>query len=176
MGNTSIQTNLVSPGQQAGLQNITDSFLEIFKGLIKAYIPGVPNFYKGLRPFESESVQLPCILVQPVEVIAAMSTTAKYMKWYPFDFWFAVGADSIDDAVVKCSDVGEIFMKLFSNDALNDRATTATNKFKTNGVNWVDSEMSKVSFGVPFLFGRPNGPKYCALGCFQLKLQTQKLV
>ncbi len=176
MGNTSIQTNLVSPGQSTGLQNLTDNLMEIFKGLVQTYIPGIPHFYKGLRPFESESVQLPCVLLQPVEVQAKMSTTAKYEKWYPFDLWFAVGADSVDDAVVKCTDVGEIFAKLFSNNALNDRGVANSNQFKTYGTNWVDSDMSKISYGIPFLFGRQGAAKYCALGCFQLKIQTQKLV
>ena len=83
----------------------------------------------------------------------------------------------MDDAVVQATDVAEIFMKLFSNNALNDRGTIgATNKFKTNGSEWVDSEMSRVECSVPFLLGKPNAPKYVALGNFQLRLQTVKLV
>ena len=178
MSNTTIQTTLVTPGQSSGLVNITDSFMETFKGLIRLYIPGIPysHIYKGLQPIESESVQLPCVMIQPVEIIPKMSSTAKYEKWYPFDFWFAAGAESVEDCIVKTTDIGEIFTKLFSNNALNDLTGAATNKFKTNGSDWMDSEMSKVMFGVPFLSGRPAGPNYCALGIFNLKLQTQKLV
>ena len=196
MGNVAIQTTLVTPGQSAGLQNLTDNYMNVFKGLVQIYIPGLTNFYKGLRPITSESVKLPCLMVQPVEVQAEMRTTAKYHKEYPFDFWFGVGAETVDEAIVRCTDVGEIFQKLFSNNALNDAGTPAqTNQFKTMGsgygqgaygsgpysgvpfgTDWVDSDMSKIVYGVPFKFGRPGEQKFCALGCFTLKLETQKLV
>lgn len=176
MGNTTIQTNLVSPSQVTGLQNLTDNMAEALLTLAKTYIPGITNFYKGVRPISSEDVQIPCLMLQPLNVDARMVTTAKYQKWYFFDFWFGVGDASVEKTTVKVTDVGEAFIKLFSNNALSDQGTAgATNKFKTNGTTWVDSEMTKVDYSVAFRLERPggqNGPKYVALGNFQLKVQT----
>ena len=175
--NTKIQTTLISLGASAGLDNVIDGLTELLLGLCKTYVPGLPNRYKGLRPITAEDVNVPCVMLQFDNVAPSMITTAKYQKLYLFDFWYAVGGSTVDDAIVQATDVAEIFMKLFSNNALNDRGTAgATNKFKTNGSEWVDSEMSRVECAVPILLGKPNAPKYVSLGNFQLRLQTVKLV
>lgn len=175
--NTQIQTNLISLGASSGLVNVTDGLTDTLLTLCKTYIPGLPNRYKGLQPIESQGVSIPCVMLQPVSTAPAMNTTAKFQKFYLFDFWFAVGDGTVAATVVRATDAGEIFMKLFSNNALNDRTTaTPTNKFKTNGSLWVDSEMTRVEYSVPFIMEKPNYPKYVALGNFQLKLQTVNLV
>ena len=179
MSNTTIQTTLISLGQITGLANVTDNLTETLRGLFKTYIPGIPaeSNYKGLRPVSSEDVKIPCTMIQPVSIAPAMKTTAKYEKIYTFDVWYVVGDDNVEGCVVKSTDIAEIFMKLFSNNALNDQGTAAnTNKYKTNGTLWLDSEMSRVECSVPFVLGRPNSPKYVALGNFQLRIQTVTLV
>ncbi|MFA5937593.1 MAG: hypothetical protein WC822_06985 [Candidatus Paceibacterota bacterium] len=179
MSNTKIQTTLISLGQITGLANITDNLTETLMGLFRTYIPGIPaqSNYKGLRPVSAEDVKIPCTMIQLVSVDPAMKTTAKYKKIYTFDVWYMVGDDNVEGCVVKSTDMAEIFMKLFSNNALNDQGQAAnTNKYKTNGNLWVDSEMSSVEYSVPFLLGRPNSPKYVALGNFQLRIQTVTLV
>jgi hypothetical protein len=176
MGNTEILTNLVSPSQGSGLQNLTDNIYGLFYTLIQTYIPGIPTIHKGIRPIASENVNIPCVMIQPKNVEAKMVTTVKFQKWYVYEFWFLAGGDTVDDTTQKTTDIGEIFQKLFSNNALNDRTTTATNQFKTYTTNWVDSEMSQIEYGIAFLLGRPNGPKYAALGRFEIKIQTVLLV
>ena len=175
--NTKIQTNLITLGAASGLNNRWDEIAELLLDLCKTYVPGLPNRYKGLRPISAEDVNVPCVMVQPETVTLNMNTTAKYHKEYLFDFWYAVGGSTIDDTVIMATDVAEIFMKLFSNNALGDRGTVgATQKFKTNGSEWIDSEMTRVECSVPFLLGKPVGPKYVSLGNFQLRLQTVTLV
>jgi hypothetical protein len=175
--NTRIQTTLVSLGQVAGLNNVIDELTETLVGLCKTYIPGIPNVKKGLRPIESEDVPVNTIMIQFLNVAPNMKTTAKYEKFYVFDFWYIIGDDSVDECMVKATDLAEIFMKLFSNNALNDQGQVAnTNKYKTNGSQWQDSEMTRVECTVPFVLGRPNTSKYVSLGNFQLRIQTVKLV
>lgn len=177
MGNTAIQTTLVTLGAGAGLVDDVDGYIETFRTLMQTYVPGLPNFYKGLRPLAAEDIAFPCVMVQPVNLNSDMTTTAKTHTFWLFDFWYVVGDDSVDGCTVKMTNVGMIFRKLFSNNALNDRGTAgATNQFKTYGTNWVDSKMSKIDFGVPIKFDRPNGNTYVAVGNFQLRLETQKLV
>jgi hypothetical protein len=177
MSNTKIQTTLISRGASSGLVNVTDGLTEILISLVKTYIPGITNTYKGLRPIDAEDVNVPCVMIQPVSIDPKMVTTAKFQKLYLFDFWYVVGAGTVDECVVQATDVAEIFMKLFSNNALNDQGTANnTNKYKTNGSNWIDSEMTRVECSVPFMLGKQNAPKYVALGNFQLRIQTVSLV
>ena len=183
MGNSNIQTTLVTRGASSGLVNLTNTMTEVILALALQYAPGLTTFYKGLRPLSAESINIPCIMVQPMGVKASMNTTAKFHKYYTFDIWYVVGGESIEEAVEKCTSIAEIFIKLFSNDALNDQGSGHdTNSFKKysnssiDGVNWLDSEMSRVEWSVPFLSGRPGGPKYVAWGNFQLTTETQNLV
>ncbi len=174
--NTKIQTNLISRDQVSGLQNTTDYLTEILLGLCKTYVPGLSTLYKGLRPISANDVNVPCVMIQPVGVDARMITTAKFQRLYTFDFWYVVGDSTVENTVIKAGDVAEIFMKLFSNNALNDLEAAATNKFKTNGTEWVDSEMTRIECSVPFELGRPTAPRFVALGNFQLRLQRVTLV
>jgi hypothetical protein len=48
--------------------NYTDQITEAYRGLMQTYVPGLPNFYKGLRPIASEEVLVPCLMVQPVSL------------------------------------------------------------------------------------------------------------
>jgi hypothetical protein len=177
MGNTVIQTKLVTLGAGSGLVDDVDGYIEIFRTLITTYVPGLPAFYKGLRPLESEDVNVPCTMIQPLALNSDMTTTAKTHTFWLFDFWYVVGDNTIDATTVKMTNVGMIFRKLFSNNALNDRGTAgATNNFKTYGTNWVDSKMSKIDFGAAIKYGRPDTFTYVAVGNFQLRLETQKLI
>lgn len=197
MANTKIQTTLISRTATAGLVNITDVQAETILALMKKFAPGMTNFLKGLRPISAEGgAPIPCVMVQPMSIQAVMNTTAKYNKHFPFDIWYVVGASSIEETVELATSAAEIFVKLFSNNALNDQGSGfETNSFKKYSgfglggfgmgpygvgnsaeTNWLDSEMSRVEWSVPFLSGRPGGPKYIAVGNFQLTTETQALV
>ena len=174
MPNTRIQTTLVSPGQSVGVVNDVDVLTEAIMSLFRTYIPGLPPL-KGIRSFAvgtNDSAPIPCVMVQPVELQASMITSARFNKLYPFDIWYSVGAETVEDVAVLVTDAGALFVKLFSNNALNDRtASPPSNKFKANGTTWVDCEMTHISFSPALLSGRDPGPKYFALGQFQLKIQ-----
>jgi hypothetical protein len=102
-----------------------------------------------------------------------MITTGKYQRWYAFDLYFVIGNDSVDQTVQDAESAAEILAKLFSNNALSDLTGGApTFKFKTYPSYWVNSEMGPISYSVPMLLGRPQGPKYFALGQFEHKVQT----
>jgi hypothetical protein len=153
--------------------NITDDLVTALFGLCETYVPGLPNRYRGLRPIASadetgQAILVPCVMIQPVRQEPSMRTTGKMTKWYVFDFYFVVGQDTVDATVTDAASAAEIFVKLFSNNALGD----GSNQFMTYPGQWVQSEMSKVEYSVPLVLGRPNGPKYFALGQFQLKVET----
>ena len=188
MANVAVQTNLVTIGAGAGFNDDMDDYVECFRALVGAYVPGLSNFYKGLRPIESEDVALPCVMVQPLADDTDMTTTAKTHTFWPFDFYYAVGDDTVEACQVKITNCAMIFRKLFSNNALNDRTAGATNQYKTYqatpfgsytpgaNVTWTNSSMKGGQIGVPILSGRPDRSKYYAAGYFRLTLETQKLV
>jgi len=176
MGNSRIDTTLASPGQSAGqVINDVDTQVETLIALVQQCIPGLPPL-KGLRSFaieEQDRAPIPCCMIQPVNVTPSMVTTARFQRWQTFDFWYAVGADTVEDVAVLVTDGGALFQKLFSNNALNDRSSNPpSNKYASNGTSWIFSEMSAVNFSPALLSGRTPGPKYFALGQFQLRLQT----
>ena len=185
MANTSIQTNLLALGGGA-FNDDQDDYVECFRAIINNYVPGLTNFYKGLRPIVSEDVKIPCVMVQAIHPITKMTTTGKTHTFWPFDFIWVVGDGTIDLCTVKATNGAMIFRKLFSNNALNDGG--ASTRYKGyNGaafgnyvapanVNWVDSEMTDGIIGSPLLFGQTYGPKYFAAGYFRLTLETQKLI
>lgn len=183
MRNVTIQTTLITRGASSGLVNVTDEMTMFLLGLCKQYVPGLTNFYKGLRPVSAEAISIPCAMIQPMAIRPAMSTTAKFHKYRPFDIWYVVGSSTIEKTVEDATSVAEAFTKLFSNNALNDQGTAQeTNRFKKYSaggpadLNWLDSEMTTVEWSPAFLSGRPSGPKYMAVGNFLLTLETQGLV
>ena len=189
MGNAQIQTTLVSLGAGSGFNDEQDDYVECFRALVNYYVPGLPNFYKGLRPLSSEDLNIPCAMVQAVSDVSEYTTNAKIHTFWPFDFYYVVADDTVDACSVKVTNCAMIFRKLFSNDALNDFSTSGkTLQYKTyqatpfgsytprSNVTWTNSEMKGGIVGVPFILGRPSGPKYAAAGYFRLTLETQKLI
>ena len=188
--NTQIQTTLVTLGGSGALNDDQDDYVECFHALVATYIPGLPNFYKGLRPLSSEDLAIPCCMVQAVADQSEFATNARIHTYWPFDFYYVVGDDTIDACSVKVTNCAMIFRKLFSNNALNDfqynsgktlqyktyQATAFGSYTPSSNVTWTNSEMKGGIVGVPFLLGKPSGPKYAAAGYFRLTLETQKLI
>jgi len=196
MSYVKLQTGLLSP-DGGPLLDITDGYATALAEIILEYAPGFGQILKGLRPFSAEDTPIPCVQIQSVESTKKIATNIKYLNHYIFDMWFGVGDSTIDATHAMVTSGAEIFKKLFSNNALNDvNSASKSNAFKVyNGfldgygsggfgaggfggtpeAPWLDSQMTKVLTSIPFLRGKANGPKYYAVGNFQLTLETQQI-
>lgn len=173
MSAVTVKTTLVNADGSA-LTNRPDQLVEAAKGLIKTYIPGIPqtNIIKGIRMLGDEDlINIPCIMLQLRNVVPRMPTTGKYNVKWPLDFEYYVGNENPEAAAVAAESLAAVFMKLFSNNALN----TLNGQFKRYEPYWDDSEMSSVALSPVYKYAKGNGPKYVAVGLFRLTLEVQAL-
>jgi hypothetical protein len=155
-----------------GATNYTLAKLWSIRDLIKTYILGV-QIYQGIKSVGSEDMVFPCIMLQPVSNKTKMINSAKFDTSYTFDIYWWVGSQNSEDCVLRVTDMGEILQKLFSNNALGDLNGAHTSQFMAYGSNWLDSKMTEIKYGPPLYLGdKPSRPKFAALGCFQITLQT----
>jgi len=171
MSNTIISTTLNS----GTIADLTQDKLDAIKGLIQTYIPGMANVSYGILLPGDENIKAPCVMLQPKSKTPKMYTTAKYHTTTQIDVMYYVGDDQPTSAVIKATNVGQIFEKLFSNNALGDLGSTNSNNFKQYFPHWIDSEMSVAQFSQPYKYWINPGPKYFAMGFFKLTLQTVQI-
>lgn len=155
--------------------NYTLQIQQQIGALVLKYIPGLGKVYNSVRyvsnPIVKDQAQIPCAMIQPLRDEPSMITTAKYHSFYSYKVFFMLADDDPDNLIVKLTDVGNIFQKLFSNNALG----TLNNQFKQYSPYWLDSEMTPMDYSVPIVLGRSPGPKYYAIGDMNLRMQTVTL-
>jgi len=151
-----------------------DSQIEAVRALIKTYIPGMANVQKGILLPGDELIKPPIIMLQARKPRPRMYTTAKFHTDRSIEFVFWVGNDNPEPATVLATNFGQIFEKLFSNNALADIGSTNSNKFKQYQPYWINSEMSGMDYSPAFKFWQ-EGPKYIVGGGFTLDVQTVQI-
>lgn len=178
MSQVTIQTTLTN-ADSSPLTNSPDTIVAAAKALVIKYIPGIPqaNIFRGIRTLgDEDAVKIPCLMLQMRNIGPKMPTTGKYNTKSPLDFGFYVGDDNSEAAALKGSSLGAIFVKLFSNNALNDISSNPPSaKYKRYEPYWDDSEMSRVEFSPVFKWAKTPGPKYVCAGFFRLTLELMAL-
>lgn len=196
MGLTQIQTTLVAP-QGGGLKDIIDDQVEAMRAIMRVYIPGLGNFLKGIRPIGDESIPVPCLMLQARKFDPQFITTAKMHRYTMVQMVYYVGNDNPETAALMCSNVAVILAKLFSNNGLSDimpggvgfgvspygddpygdpYPDANSNSFYQYDPYWLSATVTEAGISPLFKFWGDNGPKYVAIGTFQLKLERVELV
>lgn len=162
-----IQSNLT------GVINETNVRGQAMAALIKKYLNIDTEF--GLRTIGDNPQQTyPCIFVQPSNYDPELVMLGKYQIILPFTlYWYVI--DNISaDIVAYAADIGHNLEKLFSNNALNDLATTGSKKFVSYEPFW--TEVMKFSFKISPAFLNPtatnNGGKWMVFGTAPIDIRT----
>ena len=184
---TTIQSNLVSPGLTAGVYDPAEAMFQTHKALLGQYAPGLGPVVRGIHFIaveEPDRMPVPGVAICPGALTMKSIGNAVFEHWYNFEFYFAVTANSTDACTLLATNALALLMKLYSNNALNDRQGTnpPSNQFAQfynggtagtpNPGGWIDSEIISGDPKKPFLLGRANAPKFCSVGEFLIKFRT----
>lgn len=131
--------------------------------------------YYGHRSIGADDIQFPCVMVEPVNTVAQMYTTAKFDLRWTFHIYFYILEDNPDDLAIKQNEVMEALIKLFSNNALDDIGSGNTNKYKANPPFWLSSEMRDMQYSSTFTWARNDRPKWARAGRMVLEIWDRLL-
>lgn len=124
------------------------------RDLITSYV-SIQAYY-GFRTIGSTDIVFPCVMIDPLKEILKMDRLGKYRLQISYALYFYCQESNPDAIVSQATDIGEIFAKLFSNNALGDLNGANTSKFKqypnpSGGYYWLTSEMSEIAWSTSFL-------------------------
>lgn len=129
--------------------------------------------YLGHRPIGADDLTFPCVMVECVDTQAVMYATGKYDVRWTLNIYYYVVNENRERLVQQQTEAMEALVKLLSNNALDDLATTGTKQYKQYPGFWLNSEMKSMKYSGTFAWSRPEKPSFARAGLMVVELQDR---